>query len=356
MRRMYNLIIWLLLVLSAVLDAGAAEVRDPEIQICVLEEGMKSASVSAETGHRWLIRCTLPPGPYCRYAVTQTLSPGLTMDPGSLNVSLPDGDVLTMELHYLFTAGSVQVEGGCADRICIELTEAGNALFAFGGDLLIKYEANIRSDAPLGTQLVGSAQLRCSDGEGTGAVYTSDKASVSTGGFSISVKTAAGVPIPGAGFMLAREASTEEREKEYAVTEILDTGTDILSVVYVPFLNAAGDRTYTVKTDAEGKALCSGLAYGKYYLVQTELPEGWGLRVQPVPVCVNEVSHLTARDGWRSSDGTVADHTVRIVNSQLMLPQSGGPGTAAFTLSGLAVILSAVLLLWLNRKRSIRLQ
>lgn len=353
MKRILIALVLLLFLVHPGVTAGAEEVGEPEIQLFVLEDGCRSASVSADRPHRWLIRCTLPAVTGCCYTVTQTLSPGLALEPESLTVRLPDGEALVMETHFQFTAGTVTVEQGQADRFSIELTEEGNALFSDGGELEITYEARIRRDAPLGTQLLGTAQLRCRDREGSGALYTSEKAAVSTGGFPIFLTTATGEPVPGGKFMLAREATPEEQRDSKTVTELLDNGTDILSVVYVPFRNAQGEKTYTAETDREGNAICCGLAYGSYYLVQTELPEGWGLPAKPIPVCVNEVSHLTLRDGWQAPDGTMVDHTVRVVLQQLLLPESGGPGTELFTCSGIIVVLSACLLLWFNRKRGI---
>ena len=355
MTTVFRAMILMLMLLCAGIRTGAEEIREPEIRIHVMETGCKSASVAIDQPHRWLIRCDLPEVPGRQYTVTQTLPVGLVCEPGSITVRLPEGMELTMEKHYLFTAGTVMVEQGYADRICIELTEEGNALLASGGTLEITYDAKIGNHAPMGTQLLGTAQLRCRDSDGTGAVFTSDKAAVSTGGFHIRLTTSAGTPVPGGKFMLAREASPDEQEKKNVITEHLDIGTEILSVVYVPFRNASGEKAYTVETDPLGQGLCQGLAYGSYYLVQTELPEGWGLPANPVPVCVNEVSHLTLRDGWQSPDGMVADHTVQVVLRQLLLPESGGPGTAVFTYAGLAVVLSAGLLLWLNRRQKIAL-
>ena len=71
---------------------------------------------------------------------------------------------------------------------------------------------------------------------------------------------------------------------------------------------------------------------------------------KPIPVQINEVSHLTSEDGWTDGQGTVTDNTIHVVGAQLLLPNTGGPGTIAYTLSGVLVILCACMLLWYNRR------
>lgn len=351
----FRLLFTICLTVSLLLPAAAYERKEPQIQVSVMEPDRKSASAAIGEEHNWYIQCSFPERPKGkRYTIVQTLSPGLTYEQGSLEVFLLSGKSLEcrldMEEHFLLTAGSVFVEEGTADRICIALTEEGSGLLFPNAQLQITYRAELNITAPMGTQIPASAQLTCLDEEGGRTVYLSDKATVSTGGFSIRLTDPSGDPIAGGKFMVAREAGEEEKE---SVVETLDTGDGIFPVVYVPFCSVSGEKGYTAETDLEGNARCIGLRYGEYYLVHTELPEGNGLLSPPVNVTVNEVSHLTYADGWRQSDGTVADHTVRIVTGSLLMPETGGPGTLGYTVSGILVIVSACLLLWFNRKKGI---
>lgn len=353
MRMLFRILLLSGLILRLLVPATAAEKNVPAVYMNVGEPDRRSITASMDSAHDWLIRCSIPESrERLRYTVLQTLSPSLTYEEGSIRAVFlrRNGTVteLFMEEHYLFTGGSVFVEGGTADRICVELTEAGNDLLSEGGELRICYRASFRDTVPMGTQIPGSAQLTCRDEAGKRTIFLSDIATVSTGGFYIHLTNPAGEPIPGGKFMLAREA--EEGEKN---PQTLDTGNEILAVVYVPFRNSLGEETYTAETDREGNSACLGLSYGNYYLVQTEIPETAGLRSPPVAVTVNEASHLRYADGWRDSAGAVADHTVRITAGSIVMPPTGGPGTLGYTTAGVLVILSACLLLWINRKRGI---
>ena len=76
-------------------------------------------------------------------------------------------------------------------------------------------------------------------------------------------------------------------------------------------------------TGEDGTIAFTGLAYGAYALVQTKAPEGYNVLSRPVPVTVNETSHLTAEDGWRDAGGQIADSTVQLINTEAIPPKTG---------------------------------
>ena len=345
------LLAWLLAVLILPVKASETDIR-----VYIRESGSRKASASMAEPHRWLIRCRLSGTSTMQgCTVIQTLSPYLTYEPDSLQVRLldPDGSsrILVMGEDFSFTGGSVCVESDIADRILIEFEVGSEVLQRETAEVCLSYLASFRKDVPMGTQILGTAQLTCTNENGNRTVAVSERAAVSTGGFHISLTNVSGIPIPGGKFMVAREVTEEESSGNDRVTELLDTGEEVLSVVYEPFLDARGNPRYTAETDAQGNAAFYGLAYGVYYLVQTEVPEGRGFPSPPVRVTVDEVSHLTAEDGWKDAQGISADNRIRIVNRQLVMPETGGPGPRLYTLSGTAVILSACMLLWDNRKK-----
>jgi len=356
MRNFYKTFILLGMLLALRIPAFATEI--PRIEVNVLEIGKKTASVSTDQEHSWFIRCSFPDSSDLkRYTVIQTLSSCLTYVPDSIQIQLMNGhEEFVMGEHYTVTAGSVFVEAGTADRISIALTPAGNACIAEGMELRIEYRAKLNENASLGTQILGTAQLNCLDEAGNRTVCLSDKASVSTGGFPIFLSDSTGSPLSGGTFMVARRATPEEQKTDSDTIELLDTGEEQIAVVYERFCPSSDlqtEWTYIAETDNNGYAICSGLSYGEYYLVQTDTPKGISLPAAPVKVTVNEVSHLTAEDGWTDSTGTVVDHTVRITNGELVMPETGGPGTLGYTASGLIIIVSACMLLWFNRKRRV---
>ena len=347
---------------SLPLYAGAETVS---IHMDVGEFGQKTASFAVGEEHRWHIRTQLPemPGDISGITVLQTLSPALTLDTESVGVKLlqKNGEqiLLRMEEHYDLSAGSVFVEEGVADRLCISLTQEGMAFLAGyqepNAELMVSYRAKINTFAKMGTQILGTAQLNLTDAQGRRQIYLSDKAVASTGGFHILLTDPQGEPLEGERFMLAREAKPEELEAPSVEKELLDTGMETIAVIYEQFYtteNLIEGKTDIAVTGINGEALCYGLAYGTYYLVQMESYRDDLLTSRSVKVQVNESSHLTVDDGWTDGKGAVADNTVRVTASRLVMPQTGGCGTVPYTLSGTLVILCACLLLWYNRKRS----
>ena len=326
--------------------------------------GQKTASSSVGDPLKWYIRSTLPETwqEISAISVFQTLSPALTLDPSSAGLRLvqTNGEqiLLRMEEHYVLTAGAVFTEEGTADRLHISLTREGMDFLEEyqmpGSQLELSYTAGINTCAPVGRQLLGSAQMTLTDRSGKKYIFLSDKAAAATGGFCVHLTDPTGI-VPGEGsFMLAREASEKELEDDSVFKELLDTGTETLAVVYETFYTSrdmSGEKTDIAVTDEAGNAVCYGLAYGTYYLVQTETGHENTLASGPVRVEINEVSHVTQDDGWMDSEGNVADHTVRVAYSVLTMPRTGGIGREVFTISGLAIILCACLLLWYNHKR-----
>lgn len=354
------LIFFCLLVKNISLYAYAEEIG---LYMGVEEPEQKTASFSVGQQHRWFIRIKLS-GDWDGVTILQTLSPALTLDAGTVGLRLvrENGEqiLLRMEEQYLLTAGSVFVEEGTADRFCITLTREGmdflSEYMTQSWELVVSYTAKINASAAMGSQILGTAQMNLTDTNGKKYIFLSDKAVASTGGIHILLTDPEGKPLEGSSFMLAREATREELEDDTCFKEILDTGNETIAVIYERFYTSGdmrGEKCDIAVTDGEGEALCYGLAYGTYYLVQTESGQENILPSKPIRVEINEASHITPEDGWTDSLGRIVDSTVRVTGGKMVMPDTGGPGTVPYTVSGTVVILSACLLLWYNRKQKI---
>ncbi len=87
-----------------------------------------------------------------------------------------------------------------------------------------------------------------------------------------------------------------------------------------------GRTVDVVTTGADGKAYVYGLAYGDYYLVETQAPTGYNMSVDPFVVPVGDTTHQ-------------ATSIMTITNSaQFELPVTGGAGTWMFTAAGLLLL------------------
>ena len=95
----------------------------------------------------------------------------------------------------------------------------------------------------------------------------------------------------------------------------------------------------TVRTDDRGKAVFDNLEPGTYKIIETKAPKGYILSADEITVDIGIGEHKTF------------EVTQQINNTQIYkLPSAGGPGIYGFTISGVAILATA-LLLFINNKR-----
>ncbi len=118
------------------------------------------------------------------------------------------------------------------------------------------------------------------------------------------------------------------------------------------------DKTAATRIVTEketGTAALPSLGIGSYYLTEIEPPEGYVLLTTPVMFNINYLSgeglRLSIPDG--SAKLNTDNKNIIVSNSMgLELPEAGGPGTAAYTFGGLAVIAVGLMYgLSMRRKR-----
>ncbi|MCI8736995.1 MAG: hypothetical protein HFI11_08465 [Lachnospiraceae bacterium] len=118
------------------------------------------------------------------------------------------------------------------------------------------------------------------------------------------------------------------------------------------------DKTAATRIVTEketGTAALPSLGIGSYYLTEIEPPEGYVLLTTPVMFNINYLSgeglRLSIPDG--SAELNTDNKNIIVSNSMgLELPEAGGPGTAAYTFGGLAVIAVGLMYgLSMRRKR-----
>ena len=331
----------------------------PEIFKDVTEIDNDSDSFDVGEIHTWIIRGGIPAGigNAQKYEITDELDDRLTYKAGSPEIVLytKAGTELPMNSgdHYILTEAENQFR--------ISLTPAGMAYVAnsqgegrIKPEIRVYFQAVINENATMGESIPNDAHLDYTNSAGIDYDDDSDIPEVHTGGKHILKTDTSDVPLAGATFRIARLA-TEEEIMDTAVTkEILHVDGIDLTVVYVDFhgtVDMSEEKVTEITTDGQGKAVFYGLAYGEYYLVEIKAPAGYNLLTQPIHVTINESSHLTAADEWLDSSDQYVDNTLQIVNTKFILPETGGMGTALFTVTGLGIIGTAGMLLFLNRKK-----
>ena len=112
-----------------------------------------------------------------------------------------------------------------------------------------------------------------------------------------------------------------------------------------------GDPINQYESDRKGKVSIENLPIGNYVLVERKAPAGYQLSAKPWKIIVGSDRNITVTHG----DDTVNPHDnekiYQLTNAKLYsLPESGGPGIYGFTISGVAILATA-LLLFINNKR-----
>lgn len=341
----------------------------PDIQKDVTKLDNNSDTFDVGQIHTWIIRSDIPSGisNAQKYVITDVLDYRLTYEKESPVVKLYTKAgteiVLEKDVHYVLTEGSVEDGVYLVDRFQIALTTDGMKYVAehlgtgeSKPELRVYFNAVINENASMGSTIPNDAHLDYTNSAGVDYEIDSDIPGVHTGGIHIQKTDAEDVPLAGASFKIAREATEAELEDESVKKEILSIGSKNLAVVFVDFHateDLSDERVYEVTTDAGGKAVIYGLAYGEYYLVETKAPAGYNLLSQPLQITINEASHLTATDGWQNEDGEIVDNTLHVINTKFILPDTGGIGTTVFTAGGSIVIGAACILLLSNRKKRV---
>ena len=109
-------------------------------------------------------------------------------------------------------------------------------------------------------------------------------------------------------------------------------------------------------TGENGIVPLPNLEAGEYELIEVEAPAGYNLLTESVKFRVNDSLQLEVNTATESSMGIAkkADdsNTIIVMNSTgIALPETGGPGTAAYTFGGLAMIIAVSLMYGLNMRR-----
>ena len=122
--------------------------------------------------------------------------------------------------------------------------------------------------------------------------------------------------------------------------------------------NKASDTPFegydSITSGDNGKFKLQNLPVGKYLLYEIEAATGYICPTEPWKITVGNGGTVTVTDSKDESVGSIVEGKItiyRITNTKVYsLPSAGGPGIYRFTISGVAILATA-LLLFINNKR-----
>lgn len=343
--------------------------EDVDIEKDVIEIDQDEQTLDVNRVHTWIIQATIPTGlaDAQKYDISDTLDYRLDYM-GNLAVTVSEKtakareDILTLEAgtDYTLTVGkqtvTVEQKEYEVDCFSVALTQTGmkKAAAAAGTEpeLRVYFDAVINANAQLAEDIPNQAHIEYTNSVGTDYEDDSDEPYVYTGGLKLHKTDASDVTrkLAGAVFRLARPAT--EQEIGAGISETLTVDKEELEVVYVSFYDTedmSGEKVTEAVTDETGVARFLGLAYGEYYLVETQAPEGYNRLTRPVAVTIDGYSHL---DDDPATEDVLEGTSVTVRNSsKFELPATGGAGKVIFGIMGTAMIGVALVLVLVTGKK-----
>lgn len=272
------------------------------------------------------------------FYVSDLLDDGLTIDTDSIKVQIKDGESSTA-----VTAGTYTLNA-TADytfKLSVSTQQYTDSWANEGGkQLVITYTATLNND---NTTAVNTKETNTATFDYSNYPYVvnshkqkTDTVDVTTFAIKIDkyVDDSPTTKLSGAKFDLYRTATQAEVDAGLAVqvphTTIngIKLGSDVVT-------NASGVATFE-------KYEANGTKYD-YYLVETQAPHGYNILAEAVKV------NFTDTD-VKATDGV---YTVEVPNSSgITLPITGGEGIVIFTVIGIALMVGAVILFVIFRKKA----
>ena len=333
-------------------------VGDVHIEKDVISLGNDSAAVEAYTAHTWIIGTNIPEdiGGGKSFVISDTLDSRLDyLGNLKVNVETLDGQtvVTTLTEGVDYTVNVTDVDslatGTPSDAFTVALTGTGMGKIAdsIGSNryddymLRVYFDAQINANAEMGTEIPNQATLKYTNSVNFDFEDQSDKPVVFTGGAKLLKVDAADETrvLPGAVFEVYRYATAEEvTAGGDAITHIPGVAAPVVKVSFFDNTELTGEKVTSVTSGKNGIASIYGLAYGEYYLLETKAPNGYNLLGDAVSLTIDSSTHMEEK-------------TVTVENvAGAVLPSTGGMGTWVFTLSGMLLMVSAVVVLTLNKR------
>lgn len=299
------------------------KVSEPGVVTKTLNGNKETDSIYMGTELTYTINGSVPHYPTNatnkKYMITDTMSNGLTFS-GLTSVSIIDGTTrLTVNSNGTVTDATNNVVANIVVNGQI-ITIDFNLDHVKSSDITVTYKARLNNNAVIGGEgNKNEAKL----------TYANDPYSTST-----------------------HDSETDTTiVYTYGIEILKYSGIDKTAVlegaVFDIYSNAAlTNKIGTITSDEDGYAEYIGIPSGTYYLKETKAPSGHILLTDAIPI---EVANSNSTLSPTNSGYYYAEISN---NKNLFLPFTGGMGTYAYTIIGLLIIVIAVIIYIIYRKRS----
>ena len=274
------------------------------------------------------------------FYVSDLLPDGLTIDTDSIKVQIDGADVDTAA-YTLDKTANTTTEPYYTFKLSVDTDQYAEKWSANGGkQLVITYTATLNDNdtTQVNTKETNTVTFDYSNYPYVENSHAQKRDTVDVTTFAIKidkyVKNEKDAKLANAKFDLYRTATTAE----------IDAGTSVeIPHTSIQGIKLEGDKV----TNDNGAATfekyeANGTNYD-YYLVETQAPSGYNILDNAVKVNFTDAE----------VEATAGVYTVKVPNSSgIQLPITGGTGTVIFTIIGIALMVGAVVLFVVSRKKA----